>query len=221
VLASDDWHTGVIGIVASRIVDRFHRPTILINIAKEQNENQFAQGSARSIPGFCLLSAIKACAKHLNSFGGHKMAAGITILPENIENFTEDFEKYANKNLNHDDILHKLQIDSSAKLAQLSTQAVEELKMLEPFGQGNPKPLFATKGVRLSAPPRKVGTKGEHLQLAVTDNTNSIRCIGFGMGKLEKKLLDNEFFNVAYQPNINTYNGNRNVQLVLEDIQFE
>ncbi|MHC4069195.1 MAG: single-stranded-DNA-specific exonuclease RecJ [Planctomycetota bacterium] len=221
VLASDDWHTGVIGIVASRIVDRFHRPTILINTAKEQNENQLAQGSARSIPGFCLLSAIKTCAKHLNSFGGHKMAAGITIHPENIENFAEDFEKYANKNLNHEDIIHKLQIDAPAKLAQLSTQAVEELQMLEPFGQGNPKPLFATKGVRLSAPPRKVGTKGEHLQLAVTDNTNSIRCIGFGMGKLEKKLLDNEFFNVAYQPNIDTYNGNRNVQLVLEDIQFE
>jgi single-stranded-DNA-specific exonuclease len=92
--------------------------------------------------------------------------------------------------------------------------------LLEPFGQGNSKPLFATKGVTLASKPRRVGTNGDHLQLAVTDNTASIRCIGFGMGSLEKKLLENDFFSIAYQPNINSFNGSTNVQLVLEDIQF-
>jgi single-stranded-DNA-specific exonuclease len=93
--------------------------------------------------------------------------------------------------------------------------------MLGPFGQGNPEPVFATKGVRLAGPPRRVGTNGEHLQLAITDNTAAVRCIGFRFGRLEKKLLEQEFFNVAYQPQINTYNGNTNVEFVIADIQFE
>ena len=93
--------------------------------------------------------------------------------------------------------------------------------MLGPFGQGNLEPTFATKGVRLIGPPRRVGAGRDHLQLAITDNTASVRCIGFRFGKLEKKLLEIEFFNVAYQPQINTYNGNSNVEFVLTDIQFE
>ena len=93
--------------------------------------------------------------------------------------------------------------------------------MLGPFGQGNPSPVFTTKGVRLASPPKICGARGNHLQLAITDNTNAVRCIGFGMGKLEKKLLEHEFFDVAYQPQLNTYNGNTNVEFVLADIQFE
>jgi len=106
-------------------------------------------------------------------------------------------------------------------LAEFRAEMVSELQMLGPFGQGNPKPVFATKGVRLASPPRRVGSGREHLQIAITDNTNSIRCIGFRFGKLEKKLLENEFFNVAYQPQLNTYNGNTNVEFILTDIQFE
>ena len=93
--------------------------------------------------------------------------------------------------------------------------------MLGPYGQGNPEPVFATKGVRLASPPRRVGAGRDHLQLAITDNTAAIRCIGFKFGKLEKKLLETEFFNVAYKPQINTYNGNSNVEFTLVDIQFE
>ncbi len=216
VLASEDWHSGVIGIVASRIVDKFYRPTIMINTS-----NGIAQGSARSIEGFDLLSAIIACSEHLTSFGGHKMAAGIKIEVEKIERFAADIEEYARQNLSDEDVVSKLHIDAIASLSELSKGMVGELELLEPFGQGNPEPVFATKGVRLSASPRKVGSGEEHLQLAITDNTASIRCIGFGMGKLEKKLLEHEFFNVAYQPQIDNYNGNSNVQLVISDIQFE
>ena len=219
VLASENWHTGVIGIVASRIVDKFYRPTIMINAGAA--ENGIAQGSARSIHGFCLLSAIEACSKHLISFGGHKMAAGVKIETEKIDSFTADFEAYAKQNLNDNDLAAKLHIDAVAPLAQFRTEMVSELQMLGPFGQGNPKPVFATKGVRLASPPRRVGSGREHLQLAITDNTNAVRCIGFRFGKLEKKLLEHEFFNVAYQPQLNTYNGNTNVEFVLTDIQFE
>jgi single-stranded-DNA-specific exonuclease len=98
---------------------------------------------------------------------------------------------------------------------------VNQIQMLEPFGQGNPRPVFATKGVRLASQPRRVGANQDHLQLAITDNTNSIRCVGFGMGRLEKKLLEQECFDVAYQPQLNTYNGNCNVEFVLSDVQFE
>jgi single-stranded-DNA-specific exonuclease len=219
VLVSENWHTGVIGIVASRIVDKFYRPTIMINAADA--EDGIAQGSGRSIPGFCLLSAIRACSHHLNSFGGHKMAAGITIAIEKIEKFAAELEDYAKQNLNENDIAAKLHIDAEVPLETFRTETVSELQLLGPFGQGNPEPTFATKGVRLASHPRRVGSGREHLQLAITDNTAAIRCIGFRFGRLEKKLLESEFFNVAYQPQINTYNGNSNVEFVLTDIQFE
>jgi single-stranded-DNA-specific exonuclease len=219
VLANENWHTGVIGIVASRIVDKFYRPTIMINTGS--TENGIAQGSGRSVPGFCLLSAIQACRRHLTSFGGHKMAAGLTIEPDKIDQFAAEFEAYTRENLHKDDETAKLHIDALAPLSEFRKETVNELQLLGPFGQGNPEPTFATKGVRLAGPPRRVGSGREHLQLAITDNTATIRCIGFRLGKLEKKLLENEFFDVAYQPQINTYNGNSNVEFVLTDIQFE
>jgi len=216
VLSDDNWHTGVIGIVASRIVDRYCRPTIVIN-----SSQKLAQGSARSIDGFCMLSAIESCSQHLTNFGGHKMAAGITIDASRIKHFANDLEAYTKENLNEKDIAAKINIDAEVPLNQLNRKTVDQLQLLGPFGQGNPRPVFATKGVRLQGQPRKVGAKSSHLQLAVTDNTASVRCIGFGMGKYEKKLLERNFFNVAYEPDINHYNGNSSVQLVLNDIQFE
>jgi single-stranded-DNA-specific exonuclease len=219
VLANENWHTGVIGIVASRIVDKFYRPTIMINAADA--EDGIAQGSGRSIPGFCLLSAIRACSQHLTSYGGHKMAAGIRIGIDKIDSFATEFEDYAKQNLNENDIAAKLHIDAEVPVETFRAETVSELQLLGPFGQGNLEPTFATKGVRLASPPRRVGAGREHLQLAITDNTATIRCIGFRFGRLEKKLLESEFFNVAYQPQINTYNGNSNVEFVLTDIQFE
>ncbi len=219
VLADESWHGGVIGIVASRIAEKFYRPAILISTGAA--EDGVAQGSGRSIPGFCLLSAIKACSKHLVRYGGHKMAAGLKIEPDKIGKFAADFEAYTRQNLSESDIVAKLHIDAMASLGDFSREAVSELRMLGPFGQGNHEPIFATKGVRLASVPRRVGSGGEHLQLTITDNVNAVRCIGFRFGKLEKKLLDNEFFNVAYQPQINTFNGISNIEFVLSDIQFE
>jgi single-stranded-DNA-specific exonuclease len=149
------------------------------------------------------------------------MAAGITIETEKIERFAAEFEAYAKQNLNESDVSAKLHIDAVATLADFRNEMVSELQMLGPFGEGNPEPVFATKGVRLASPPRRVGSGREHLQLAITDGTAAVRCIGFRFGKLEKKLLEHEFFNVAYQPQLNTYNGNTNVEFVLTDIQFE
>jgi single-stranded-DNA-specific exonuclease len=216
VLADENWHTGIIGIVASRVIDQYFRPTIMINTA-----NGTGQGSARSIDGFNILDAITACSEHLISFGGHAMAAGLKIEKDKIPHFTQALEEYAQQNLTDEKLISKLDIDALCSIADLSQPAVRELAMLEPTGRGNPKPMFATKGVRRISPPRRVGAKGDHLQIAITDNTASVRCIGFGMGKLEKKLLECDSFNVAYQPQINTYKGNSTVQFLLEDIRFE
>jgi len=219
VLAAENWHTGVLGIVASRVVDTFYRPTIMINASP--TDNGTAQGSGRSIPGFCLLSAIKACSRHLASFGGHKMAAGMTIEPGKIGSFADEFEAYAGENLNDEDVVEKLRIDAVGALGQFSKEAVAQLQLLGPFGQGNPRPVFAARGVRLASTPRRVGAKNEHLVFAATDNTNTIRCVGFSMGRLEKKILEHDFFDIAYGAKINNYNGNSNVEFVLEDIQFD
>lgn len=216
VLADDSWHTGVVGIVASRVVDEFFRPTILINTAKD-----IAQGSARSVEGFNIHAALSACSEHLVSFGGHAMAAGLKLHKSKVESFAQSLEEYARQNIREDSLEPKLDIDAVCNISDLNIHVVKELARLEPFGQGNPAPVFATEGVRRIAPPRRVGARGDHLQIAITDNTASVRCIGFRMGTLEKKVLEAEAFSVAYKPQIDTYNGGGSVQFVLADIQFE
>jgi single-stranded-DNA-specific exonuclease len=219
VLAGENWHRGVLGIVASRIVDRFNRPAIVLNLADGPHGG--AQGSGRSIPGFCLLSAIRACSGHLVAFGGHTMAAGLTVDAGKVPAFTEDFEAYARDHLKDEDVTAKLHIDAVSSLGQFTPDLVRQMQMLGPFGQGNPGPVFATRGVRWISPPRRVGAREDHLQVAVTDNTGSIRCVGFNMGRLEKRLLEVDSFNIAYEAQLNTYNGNTSVEFVLQDVQFE
>ena len=216
VLSSGDWHTGIIGIVASRLVNKYYKPTILFNIS-----NGKAQGSARSIEGFDILEAITACGSELTSFGGHAMAAGLVIDVNKIESFAQAFENYAVENWNADEFVSKLEIDAVCKLSDLSVPVVKSLVTLGPFGRGNPAPVFVARGVRLTASPRKVGQDGDHLQLAICDSSANARCIGFNMAHLEKKLLENEFFNIAFEPQIDNFYDQPSVQLVLSDIQFE
>jgi len=217
ILASDNWHSGVIGIVAARLVDKYLRPTIMLNMGPDG----LAQGSGRSVPGFCLLSAIRACSEHLVSFGGHAMAAGLTIPNDRVSEFAEAFEAYTAEHLQPDELQGQIEIDAEATLGQFDRRLVSELARLAPFGQGNPEPVFLTRAVRLAGPPRRVGSQADHLQLVVTDRTATMRCIGFGFGKLEKRLLELECFDIAYQPQINDYNGNNAVELVLVDVGFE
>lgn len=216
VLADDQWHAGVIGIVASKIIESFYRPTILIS-----TPNGLGQGSGRSIAGFNMHAALTACAEHLEGFGGHAMAAGVKVRTDKIKDFAEAFEAYAHAHLGNDKLESFLAIDAEAKITDFNERLMRELAWLEPFGEGNPKPVFAARGVRLIAPPRRVGSRNDHLQIAISDAGGAVRCIGFGMGALEKKLQEVECFHVAFEPQYNTYNGQRNLQFVLSDIQFE
>ncbi|MEJ5259983.1 MAG: single-stranded-DNA-specific exonuclease RecJ [Anaerohalosphaeraceae bacterium] len=216
VLAGENWHPGVIGIVASRVIEEFGKPAILINL-----ENGTGQGSGRSVEGFNLYEALCACGEHLIRFGGHEMAAGLRIQADKVAAFAQAVEEYARRQCADVPPAAALTIDAEASVREISGQFMRELASLEPFGQGNPRPVFATRGVRLIAPPRRCGAKNDHLQLSIQDKTGAVRCIGFGMGSLEKKLLETDAFHIAYQPQYNTYNGSTTLQFVLEDIQFE
>ncbi len=216
VLSDENWHTGVIGIVASRIIDDYYRPTILINASEG-----VGKGSGRSVAGFDLHGALTACGEHLLSFGGHKMAAGLKIDMNNIAAFAEAFEAYAHENMEAGTLESYLDIDAEARIVDFNEGVMRELNILEPFGAGNPKPIFAARGVKLIAPPRTVGSRNDHLQISISDDSGAVRCIGFGMGKLEKKLLETDRFSIAFEPQYNTYNGRTNLQFVLNDIQFE
>ena len=149
------------------------------------------------------------------------MAVGLKIKTDKVGDFAEAIEAYARENLRQTSLEAFLDIEAELPIGNFNDRVMKELRSLEPFGQGNPRPVFATRGVRLIAPPRRVGVKNDHLQLSIADASGAVRCIGFGMGPLEKKLVESETFSVAYEPQHNTFNGKTSLQFMLSDIQFD
>jgi single-stranded-DNA-specific exonuclease len=215
VLAGQGWHPGVIGIVASRLVDRFNRPTIVIALNGETG-----QGSGRSIPGFHLTKALEACAAHLEAYGGHEMAAGMKIRPESLDAFRRTFCEYASSILQPEQLIAELKLDGLADLRQVTTALVGDLQRLGPFGHGNRKPLLVCKGLELAGPPRRVGKTGDHLQLYVKQGSDTIKCIAFGHGSLFDRLQPGVVLDVAFEPTLNEFNGRVSVELTVKDVQF-
>ncbi len=215
VLAAKDWHGGVIGIVASRIVDRYHRPTIIITLTDGEG-----QGSGRSIQHFDLNAALASCSEHLLSYGGHAMAAGLRIAEDRVEAFTEAFVEIANKRLTGDDLVEKLRLDAQVALGELTLSTGEAIIALGPFGVGNPRPKFATDWVELAAEPRCVGGQQQHLQASFRSDGVSVKAIGFGMGSDIENLKQHRRCRVAFEPIINDFNGRRTVEMRIIDLQF-
>ena len=216
VLANDAWHGGVIGIVASRMVDRFGKPAIMIAI----NDDGVGQGSGRSIPGFNLQRAIVDCQEHLRSCGGHAMAAGLKIDPENLPAFVAAFTQRAASDLGSEDVCPSLPIDAEATLAMLGQSSAERLARMAPFGQGNPEPVIALRGCRIVNPPKRMGKRGNHLTMMLTQGKGTIRAVGFGFGDLVETLAGVATVDVAATPTLNTFNGRTSVELHLKDIQW-
>jgi single-stranded-DNA-specific exonuclease len=216
VLAAEGWHAGVIGIVASRIVERFCRPVVMISLNGDSG-----QGSARSIAGFHLAHAMENCSSHLVSYGGHEMAAGLKIQADRVEDFRRAFCEFAAGNVTDEMLVPQLKLESTADLSQITAPLVKELQRLAPFGHGNRKPLLCIDAATVATPPRRVGKTGDHLQLTVKQDRQMIRCIAFQCGDLIDRLSPNTAVRLAVEPCINEFNGRSSVELEVKDFQFD
>ncbi len=215
VVASDDWHPGVIGIVASRLVSRYHRPAVMIAL-----QGDTGQGSARSVQNFNLVAAFEQCQEHLVSYGGHTMAAGLRVKRDKVDAFTEAFVATANNRLTGADLVPKLRLDGEVELEELTLPTAEAIAGLGPFGAGNPKPKLATGWIDLAGEPRGVGRNNDHLQAAFSHKGVRLKGIGFGLASHIEDLKQHRRCKVAFEPIINEFNGRRSVELQMLDLQF-
>jgi len=216
VLSCEQWHGGVIGIVAARLVERFHRPVVLIAM----NGDGLGHGSARGIAGFHMRDALAACSEHLESFGGHAMAGGLKVTPDKIDAFRRAFLEHADGQLLADDLTPVRRIDAETTIEALSYAVVERLTRLAPFGQGNPPPVVALRGCRVLSPPRRMGRRGNAVSMLLQQADARLRAVGFGMGDLADELVGVNHVDVAAQPTLNKFNGATTVELLLQDVQW-
>ncbi len=212
VLYNEGWHPGVIGIVASRVVERFCRPTVIIGVAEG-----VGRGSARSIEGFHLVEALKQCAEHLTKYGGHKAAAGLSIDPALLPRFQEAFEAHATRSLTDEDLVARCRIDALVRPEEVDERAVESLARLGPFGHGNPEPVFGSR--RQSVHPRVLESKkggAGHLKLRLAE-APALDAIGFGMA--DRVALTEGPVDLAYQVGFDEFRGQRRISLKLKDVR--
>jgi single-stranded-DNA-specific exonuclease len=218
VLAHADWHLGVIGIVAGRVAQTHHRPSILISI--DPLGNRPAVGSCRTSCGVNLYDALAGCQQNLLGFGGHAAAAGLTIDPENIDAFRENFCEQVIQQVCLDDLVPDLDIDAEALIGNLTLSTMQELEKLAPFGQDNPRPILCASGVRLAAPAKTMGSDGRHLALRLVQHDSAIRAVAFGKGEWASELDETQgLYDFAFRPVINEYRGRRSVELHLIDFR--
>jgi single-stranded-DNA-specific exonuclease len=214
ILASEGWHQGVIGIVASRLVEKFHLPTIMIAI--DGNE---AKGSARSIPGFHLYNALKECEDMLLRYGGHKYAAGLTIKPEMIGNFREKMKDVSGRLLTDDDLIAKLYIDSEIELTEINGKLLDTLETFAPFGPQNMRPIFLTRNCEILGQPYCVGKN--HLKMKVHKGEAIFDVIGFGLGEWVNHLTSRgSLVDLVYVIEYNHWDGHTRIQLRLKDLKL-
>ena len=212
VLHAEGWHPGVIGIVASRIVERYYRPTVII-----AEESGVGKGSCRSIRGFHMFEALSACKEHLLGFGGHAQAAGLSLRSEEIDAFREALNSYAKSVLTEKDYIPNLDIELELAPEKISERLMTEIKLLEPYGMGNPKPLFSCCGVRGSYA-RQIGKEGQHLKFELDGVDSSIDVLAWGRGE-EAPLVNRERLDIAYYPEYHVWREKRSLQLMLEDFR--
>ncbi len=214
VLHSEGWHQGVIGIVASRLVEKYYLPTVLIAV-----DNNEGKGSGRSIPGFHLHDALKSCEDLLLRYGGHKYAAGMSIAPERIKEFQQRFKRVAASQLNPEDLIRKLHIDAELDLDDIDFDLVDMLERFAPFGPENMKTVFITRNLEIVGSPQIVGRN--HLRMRVRSGRKVFDVIGFGFGDYAEQLsMHGVDFAMAYVIEKNIHNGVTKIQLRVKDIRW-
>lgn len=210
VVGADGWHPGVVGIVASRIMRRYYRPTFVVGF----DENGIGKGSGRSIRGLALVEALKACSDALLKFGGHEMAAGISVKKEEFERFREIFGTFVKSTLDASLLEPLLEIDAELLLEDVNTRMLSQYEALAPFGMGNPQPLFAVRGVTPSGPPRKL--KEKHLQLSLRQGGASARAIWFNA---PPEPLPPSPWDIAFEISRNEFQGKVSAQILIKAIR--
>jgi len=211
VIAKEDWHHGVLGIVASKLADMFYRPAIVISV-----NDGVCKGSARSTKNFHLFDALFECRGFLDSFGGHAHAAGLLITKDSIRDFRDNINRLAHEKMSLEDLLPSLDVDMELGFKDLNGQVIEELELLEPFGAGNPEPLFYTRNLRLKGEPQTLAR--ETLKFWVTDGDLTYQAIGFGMSGFKESLLSADSFEMIYSPRMDSWRGLDSVILEAKDI---
>ena len=223
VVFNEEWHKGVIGIVASRLTDYYFRPTIVLTRA-----NDLITGSARSIKDFDIYDAIDSCSDLLEHFGGHKYAAGLSLKPENLDEFRQRFEAYVSTHISEEDLIPDIDIDLNINLCDITPKFIRILKQFAPFGPGNMAPLFRTDGIVDTGYSRQVGA-GKHLKLSIKqpghenksgEETVSFNAIAFQKGDLYDRIHRGEPFSICYHIEENFWQGKSSLQLNVKDIKF-
>ncbi len=213
VLYQPYWHKGVIGIVASRLIEKYYRPTIIFT-----KSNGMITGSARSVSGYNIYEAIQKCESLLEHFGGHQYAAGITMKPENIEKFKVKFNKIVGDTIDDDLLIPKIEINAELSLSDITQSFYNIVQQMEPFGPGNMRPVFISKDVHDFGQSRIV--KEDHLKLSVKqNNAHSQNGIAFNMAEYYDQITDGQLFDICYVLEENEWNGNKSIQLNIKDIK--
>ncbi len=215
VVFQEDWHKGVIGIVASRLIENYYRPTLVFT----KSGDKYA-ASARSVKDFDVYNALEACSEHLEQFGGHMYAAGMTLLEENYQLFKNAFEKVVEETIHPDSLTPEISIDAEINFEDITPKLIRILKQFEPFGPLNMTPIFLTKNVKDTGYAKKMGGDEEHLKLFVRqNNSEGIPAIGFGLGNKMEVTTHKKPFEAVYCIDENEWNGKVSIQLRLKDIK--
>lgn len=213
VVFQEDWHKGVIGIVASRLIETYYKPTLVFTKSGDK-----LAASARSVKGFDVYNALESCVEHLEQFGGHMYAAGMTLLPENYLNFKEAFEKVVQKTILPEQLIPEIAIDAEIDFDDISPKLTRILKQFEPFGPLNMTPVFYTKNIKDTGYGKPIGKENEHLKLFVKqNNSDGIPAIGFNLG--DKLNIVKKPFEAVYTISENEFNGKIDLQLMLKDVK--
>ncbi len=214
VLAKDDWHAGVLGIVASKLAERYYRPTILISIGEER-----CKGSGRSIKSFHLFDALKECQESLSDFGGHSHAVGLVIAKDKIAEFRDRINEFAGSRLCLEDLLRRVDVDMELPLTEVSEALIEDLAVMEPFGAGNPEPQFYVQSLKLKGPPQLLAR--DTLKCWVSDGKTTYAAVGFGMGSLYQSFVSAGALDLVYTPRFDRFREDSSIVLEMRDVFFK
>lgn len=213
VIPHENWHHGIVGIVSSKITEKYYKPSILFAV-----DGGSAKGSGRSVSGFNLFGALEHSSDLLEKFGGHELAAGLTIKAENIEPFRKAINEYAKGKIEEATLIPTISLDAQIKVTYITIDTVHDINRLQPFGVNNPTPAFSVRNIKIHR--ISVMSEGKHLRMTLFKDGKYVDAVGFGMGDYYSMFKEGDFIDVAFALDINDYKGFQNVQMILKDMRI-